>query len=97
MEDTEYAIVAECAAVCVAVGQSVALDAEADKPNNSSKQIRSVTALNFEPMLESASYASWFEDNLRCTRATFLKITEFMKKHGNRFPVAKIKQHSYEK
>ncbi|KAF1788970.1 hypothetical protein GQ600_23259 [Phytophthora cactorum] len=47
------------------------------------------------PMLESASYASWFEDDLRCTRKTFLQTSIFLQKHEIGFAGAKFKEHSY--
>ncbi|KAF1782736.1 hypothetical protein GQ600_16809 [Phytophthora cactorum] len=50
--------------------------------------ILTVTALRFEPMLQSAAYASWFEDNLLCTRSTFLLVASFLQEHGIRFAAA---------
>ncbi|ETN04008.1 hypothetical protein PPTG_23681 [Phytophthora nicotianae INRA-310] len=48
-------------------------------------------------MLQSAAYASWFEDNMRCTKETFLQLGRFLQEHGVRFANAKVRQHSYEK
>ncbi|EEY60844.1 uncharacterized protein PITG_13589 [Phytophthora infestans T30-4] len=48
-------------------------------------------------MLQSAAYASWFEDNMRCTKETFLRLGRFLQEHGIRFANAKVRQHSYEK
>ncbi|EEY63735.1 uncharacterized protein PITG_02218 [Phytophthora infestans T30-4] len=48
-------------------------------------------------MLQSAAHSSWFEDNLRCTQTTFLRIASFLAQHGVLFASAKVKQHSYNK
>ncbi|EGZ08021.1 hypothetical protein PHYSODRAFT_526067 [Phytophthora sojae] len=48
-------------------------------------------------MLQSAAYASWFEDNLRCTKPTFLRIAGLLRDQGVLFAAAKVRQHSFEK
>ncbi|KAF1784485.1 hypothetical protein GQ600_9372 [Phytophthora cactorum] len=95
MEDSEKVVLA----VCVAVGQAVTLLAEDNEPNptRSIKQIMAVTVLDFEPMLHSAACSSWLDDNLRCTKYTFLKIASFLKTQSIRFAAAKVKQHSFNK
>ncbi|KAG6942248.1 hypothetical protein JG688_00018238 [Phytophthora aleatoria] len=66
-----------------AVTQAIALYAES-------------SALRFEPMLQSAAYARWFEDNLYCATSTFLQVARFLQEHGIRFAAVNAKQHSYE-
>ncbi|EGZ22217.1 hypothetical protein PHYSODRAFT_494065, partial [Phytophthora sojae] len=68
-----------------------------DAPQGPKEQIRTVTSLHFEPMLQSAAYASWFEDNLRCTKPTFLRIAGLLRDQGVLFAAAKVRQHSFEK
>ncbi|EEY66949.1 uncharacterized protein PITG_17833 [Phytophthora infestans T30-4] len=70
MEELEEVMLA----VCAAVGQSVALLAEDDEPRpiDSKTPILTVSVLDFDPMLLSAAYSSWFDDNLRCTKETSL-------------------------
>ncbi|EGZ04471.1 hypothetical protein PHYSODRAFT_384136, partial [Phytophthora sojae] len=70
MNEEEAVLVATCSAVAQV---AVLLSGESDDaPQGPKEQIRTVTSLHFEPMLQSAAYASWFEDNLRCTKPTFL-------------------------
>ncbi|KAF4128264.1 hypothetical protein GN958_ATG22526 [Phytophthora infestans] len=86
-------------AVCAAVGQAAVLLATDDEPatKKGPKQVLTVSSLKFEPMLQSAAHSSWFEDNLRCTQTTFLRIASFLAQHGVLFASAKVKQHSYNK
>ncbi|EGZ17206.1 hypothetical protein PHYSODRAFT_440849, partial [Phytophthora sojae] len=70
MNEEEAVLVATYSAVAQV---AVLLSGESDDaPRGPKEQIRTVTSLHFEPMLQSAAYASWFEDNLRCTKPTFL-------------------------
>ncbi|KAG6946328.1 hypothetical protein JG687_00016772 [Phytophthora cactorum] len=85
MEDEEAVVVATCAAVAHAA-VSLATTCE-PPPREPKKQIRTVAVLHFEPMFQSAAYAAWFEDNLRCTKST----------HDIRLATAKITNHSYNK
>ncbi|KAG6952206.1 hypothetical protein JG687_00013151, partial [Phytophthora cactorum] len=69
---------------CSAVAQVVALYAEscASRHHRPKSNILTVTALRFEPMLQSAAYASWFEDNLLCTRLPSCWLLAFYKNMG---------------
>ncbi|ETO58882.1 hypothetical protein F444_22742, partial [Phytophthora nicotianae P1976] len=94
MDDDDLVLV-----VCAAVGHAMASIASdrAPFPRRSPSQILTVTYLRFDAMLQSAAYASWFEDNMRCTKETFLQLGRFLQEHGVRFATAKVRQHSYEK
>ncbi|GMF55204.1 unnamed protein product [Phytophthora fragariaefolia] len=84
-------------ATCSAVAQITGLLALPTQPQGQKQNIRTVSRLHLEPLLQSAAYACWFEDNIRCTKSTFLRIVVFLRNHGVRFAAATAKEHSFEK
>ncbi|KAG6963441.1 hypothetical protein JG688_00008143 [Phytophthora aleatoria] len=93
--DDEEVVVAASSAVAAAIALYTA-SSEPGSPGDK-RRIVAVSTLRFQLMLESASYASWFENNLRFTRKTFLQVSTFLQKHVIGFAGAKFKEHSYKK
>ncbi|KAG2759322.1 hypothetical protein JG687_00016467 [Phytophthora cactorum] len=93
MDDEKAVVVAASSAVAAAIALYAA-GSGSGSPGDK-RRLVTVSTLRFKPMLESASYASWFEDDLRCTRKTFLQTSIFLQKHEIGFAGAKFKEHSY--
>ncbi|GMF43792.1 unnamed protein product [Phytophthora fragariaefolia] len=91
----EEVVVATCSAVAQIAGLLVK-DSEDTSPGPN-KHIHTVTRLHFGLLLQSAAYACWFEDNIRCTKSTFLRIGVFLRNHGDSFAAATTKEHSFAK